>query len=124
MTKAEFIIEKVSSLTSNIVIASASKEKPIELTEFDSEHIKLYLSKRMGRGLLVALDTQVVLGSQTHNMAATGKVSQCEETSDGGFMVVIELHEYNHDIWTAFLTLQRNEQSRVEELMKRIKGIE
>ena len=72
----------------------------------------------------MALDTQVVLGSQIHKMAATGKVSHCDETEDGGFMVVIELHEYNHDIWLAFLTLQSNEQSRVEELMKRIKGIE
>ena len=124
MTKAEFIIEKVSSLTSNMVIASATKEHPIEVIEFDSEHIKLFLPKRMGRGLLVSLNTHVVIGNQSHNMAATGKVSNCDEMAEGGFMVVIELHEYNHEIWAAFMALQSSEQDRVEELMRRIKGIE
>ena len=124
MIKADLWVAKISSLTSNLVIAASQKDIMIEVIEFDDEHVGIQLPKMLGRGLLVSMDLVVQIDEKKNIMTTTGKIASCEAMSLGGFFAFIDLHEYNHELWEEFLKSKDLERKRVDQLLRSMKGDE
>jgi hypothetical protein len=124
MIKTDLRVDKISSLTSNLKIAVSNAEFVIEVIEYDSEHLGLQLPKTLGRGLLVSLELVIKIDGIDKSMTATGKIASCEGMPLGGFFALIELHEYNHELWEEFLASKKIERERVDKLLRSMKGDE
>jgi len=124
MDNVQIQIQKVYSLTSNMLLGAQSKEFTIEITEFDEERISFQIPKMVGTGLLISLEIVIVLANQNVPMKATGKIKSCEALSSHAYLVLVELHDFDAEVWSQFLLARAQEQNRVQKLLKDIKGEE
>lgn len=118
----DLYIVEISNLTTGSKLFSEGGKKLIELIEFDSDHIKFNIGKAVGKGQLVSIDGRLLVKDSAHVFAISGKVVSTKGNEDKSIEVSVEMHNFDKDLWGEFLSVKREQQERVELLLKEMKG--
>jgi hypothetical protein len=118
-------INKIANLATGMDIynlAQAATGKHAEVIAISEDQLLVGISKAIGVGQLITIELELPVSGLKVNVAATGKLIGALKHPDGNYEVTIELHSIEERPWHQYLSEAKAEQSRINQLLKVMKG--
>lgn len=119
-----FTVQKFENYTARTELRSnAQGQLSVSLEEVEKEKLTLVIPKRtLAAGHNVGIILEAKVHQKTYSLEISGRVSLCEDISKDQDRITVTMSQYDLKDWEEILEALEEEQKRVLNIMKNIKG--
>lgn len=119
----EFIVNKVSNLTSSTDIYKEGYHTPVEVVEYSEDSIGLQVAQSSCQnGHLIEIEGTLYFDLLDHTFSGTGKIENKSSVNEEQEKIEVKFHTFDKKLWENFLTHLRKRQDNTDELFIAVKG--
>ena len=121
----EFVIRKVSNLTSSSAIYTEGKDDAVEVVNYTDTGVSVIIaSNRCQKGHLVEIDGTIYIDFQEYDFCGSGKVMTKTEIENGREKLNLDFNTYDRETWGRFTEALNKRQDSTDEVFYSIKVVE